>query len=200
MRRLSIRRKIWDFLSLRHVFTGTACLPLLLKTDPQRIKPQWIIGLLALEQGQERFVFKINSTGAKRMAWVSQMGCSHSPSGVYYMTVSFLQIRLQRKPVWKTLFHDSYFLAVVSKCFLNSPENMALNSLTLTSWSLFLCSSLRFKQRPWYLFLLILVSWLLAISLTLTRCSVHIDWMHVEWMNSESYQLKLYYKHKSKML
>ena len=60
-------------------------------------------------------------------------------------------------------------------------------------------SSPHFKQGPWYLFLLILVSWLLAYSLTLTRCSVHIDWMHVEWMNLGSHQLKLDNKHKSQI-
>lgn len=36
---LSIRQKIWNFPSLRHVFIGTDFLPLLLKTDPQREKP-----------------------------------------------------------------------------------------------------------------------------------------------------------------
>lgn len=33
-------------------------------------------------------------------------------------------------------------------------------------------------------------------SLSMTTCSVNIDWIHVEWMNSVSHQLKFDYKHK----
>lgn len=41
------------------------------------------------------------------------------------------------------------------------------------------------------------VSWLLPLSLAQTTCSVNIDWIHVEWMNSSSHHLKFDYKHKS---
>jgi hypothetical protein len=107
---LSTRRKIWNFLSLRHVFIGAAYLLFLLKTNPK----------------EENLMNHWFSAQAERMAQISQAGCSYFPSGMYH-NLQYLTDKSWWKFSWNNYFNDSYFLEILSKCVPNSPKTTILN-------------------------------------------------------------------------
>lgn len=47
-----------EFSFLKTCFYWDSLFATAAKTDPQRVKPKWIIGLLALEHGQEQLSFQ----------------------------------------------------------------------------------------------------------------------------------------------